>query len=127
MPLITIGFGILLIVVGIMGYVLPVTKSWTALIPAALGGVFVPLGVLALMEAMRKHAMHLAAALGVLGFLTSLSRLVMSLMKGTIQESPSTPYLASMALICLLFVGLCVNSFIAARRRRQALDETARS
>ena len=66
MALITIGSGILLLLVGIAGFVLPETKSWTALIPAALGVVFVVLGAFAFNVAMRKHTMHLAAALGLL-------------------------------------------------------------
>jgi hypothetical protein len=122
--LITIGSGILLLLVGIAGFVLPETKSWTALIPAALGVVFVVLGAFAFNVAMRKHTMHLAAALGLLGFLTSGWRLVDSWLKGPIQDSPSAPYLAVMSLICLIFVGLCVHSFMAARRRRAAVDET---
>jgi hypothetical protein len=31
----------------------------------------------------------------------------------------------AMAVICLVFVGQCVNSFIQARRRRRAAEEVA--
>jgi uncharacterized membrane protein len=96
----------------------PEHASWTALIPAILGGVFVVLGALAFKDNLRKHVMHLAAALGLLGFLASLGRLLPKILMGEVQFGLATVCLALMALICALFVGLCVNSFVQARRRR---------
>jgi hypothetical protein len=58
--------------------------------------------------------------IGLLGFLAAAGRLVSSLIaKGTIEGVGGTS-LVLMTLLCGVFVGLCVNSFIQARRRRHA-------
>jgi hypothetical protein len=123
---ITIVAGILLIAVGVGGFALkdPENTGYTALIPAVLGVVLVLLGVLARKDHMRKHAMHLAAVLGLVGVLASLIRLGTSIAGKGVQVTLASVCLSLMALICAVFVGLCVNSFIAARKRRAAADET---
>jgi hypothetical protein len=110
MRAVTVVCGLLLIGVGIGGYVLPETKSLTALIPAALGAVLVVLGVLAWQEKLRKHMMHLAALLGLAGLVAALIRLVPSL-------SDAQVALSLMAAICAIYLGLCIRSFIHARRK----------
>jgi mannose/fructose/N-acetylgalactosamine-specific phosphotransferase system component IIC len=118
---IAMGAGILLIVVGLAGFYGTGAEHKTALIPAAVGVVMAILGALAFKEAYRKHAMHAAAALGVLGILGTAKGLVdFAKMKSGIEVgNPAAIYAKSlMALICIVFVALCVNSFIAARRRR---------
>jgi hypothetical protein len=62
--------------------------------------------------------MHLAAALGVLGFLASAGRLVSKALGSGLDNSLATVCLLIMALLCAGFVGLCVNSFVQARRAR---------
>jgi hypothetical protein len=121
----TIVSGILLIAVGIAGYTLATPDaegkvSPTALIPAVLGAVFVFLGLLAFKDNARKHAMHLAAALGLLGLVASLWRLGLAAAGGALDASLKVICLALMGLICAVFVALCVRSFIAARRSRAA-------
>jgi hypothetical protein len=117
---ITIFVGILLIAVGGAGYWMqePEHRSATALIPAGLGVFFVMLGLLAFKGGVRKHAMHFAAALGVLGVAAALARLLPKVFRGEATPSLATNCLSAMALICAIFVGLCVNSFVQARRRR---------
>jgi uncharacterized membrane protein len=119
-PQITLLCGLLLIAVGLFGYLKqePEHASLTALIPAALGAVFLVLGAMSFRDQLRKHAMHLAAALGLLGFLAALGRLLPKVFRGDFQLSLATICLALMALICAVFVGLCVNSFVQARRQR---------
>src|SRR5438477_11877941 len=64
---------ILLIVVGVVGYAgqdpNPETGkvSPTALIPAMVGGALAICGLLAFSDKARKHAMHVAAIVGILG------------------------------------------------------------
>ena len=92
------------------------TQSWTALIPAFVGLPILLLGLLALKESARKHAMHLATVLGLLGFLASAGRLISS---GSFDVSSPAPLSQGiMALVCGLFFLLCLKSFVDARRRR---------
>jgi hypothetical protein len=110
----------LLIAVGAAGYGLsePEHRSLTALIPAAGGAVFVVLGVLARKDNLRKHVMHSAAILGLAGVLAGLGRLLPKAFKGELTLSLATVCISLMVVICAVFVGLCVNSFVQARRRR---------
>jgi hypothetical protein len=119
---ITIVFGLVLIAVGCNGYFNTdsANPSVTALIPAFVGAGLVLLGALALRDNLRKHAMHAAAMLGTLGFLAAAGRIIQKLVTaGKLEGSPAI-HTGLMALVCGVFVGLCVKSFIDARRRRQA-------
>lgn len=124
MPAKTIIYGVLLVILGVGGYVLTQGVSMTALIPAAFGIVQIALGLIARDDSRRKHAMHVAAALGLLGLLGSFKGLIKvtaSLAAGTGLERPAAAYSQSiMALMSAVFVGLCINSFIQARRAQQA-------
>ncbi len=113
-------FGILLTVLGLVGYfgAEPEKQSVTALIPAFVGVPLLVLGILGLQERLRKHAMHLAAALGLLGFLGAGGRLAMSAMKDDFTWGTAQVSQALMAALCAVFVGLCVKSFRDARRAR---------
>lgn len=118
---VTIGFGILLMVVGIVGYVVTDRVSFTALIPAWFGVALLVLGVLAYKDNLRKHAMHLAAMLGLLGFLFTakgLLRLATLLTGGEVERPAAVISQSIMAVSCAVFVGLCVKSFVDARRAR---------
>ena len=120
MPSVTLLCGTLLIGLGAAGYWLQDVgnRSITALIPAAFGVAFLVLGLLASKENLRKHAMHGAAALGLLGVLAGLGRLLPKAFRGELTMGLATVCISLMVLICAVFVGLCVNSFIQARRRR---------
>lgn len=118
MPSITIITGVLLILVGIVGYIYGMmngSASLTAFIPAVFGLIIAILGFFALSkENLRKHLMHTAVTIGLLGFLLSAGRLVLKL--STITMSAAVLSQIAMAVICLVFVLLCVKSFIDARR-----------
>ncbi len=116
-----ITFGTLLILLGVVGYVATGAVSITALIPAFFGFALVVLGAVAREESRRKHAMHAAAAVGLIGFLGSVRGLTKlpSLVIGDFVTRPAAIVSQSiMALLMLVFVALCVKSFIAARRSR---------
>ncbi len=124
---ITIVFGLLLITLGGTGYLSSssANPSMTALIPAGVGLLLVLLGALALRDNLRKHAMHTAAMVGTLGFLAAAGRILQKLFTdGKLEGSPAI-YTGLMALVCGLFVGLCVKSFVDARRRRQTSAATS--
>jgi hypothetical protein len=119
MPAVTIVYGLLLIAVGVGFYVATGQASPTALIPAYFGIVVVLAGVVGRREHLLKHAMHAAAALGLLAFLGGLPGLVRSfslLGGGTVARPTAVLEQAVMSLLSLAFVALCVKSFIAARR-----------
>ena len=120
MPLVTIVVGVLLVVLGVVSYQQSDVHAPTALIPAYVGGVLVLLGAIALSPGARKHAMHLAVIVGLLGFLAAVGRLVSTLARGNTPTRLSGTSLGSMALLTGIFVILCVRSFIVARRNRLA-------
>lgn len=118
MPNLTFLVGALLIVLGGYGYTQSAAKSPMALIPAALGAVFVVLAFLAGRENLRKHAMHAAAALSLLGIVAGLGPLGMG---GTRRFPPLMVYsTAAMSALCAIFLAFAVRSFVAARRARTA-------
>jgi hypothetical protein len=127
MPIVTIVTGLLLTALGVGFYVGSLgteKESITALIPAAVGLPLVVLGWLARQERFLKHAMHAAAALGLIGFLAALGRLVPGLVRAGVDvTNPAQVAVALMALICGVFVGLCVRSFMVARRNRARSQE----
>lgn len=123
MPKITIVFGLFLIIIGLVGYIATNMVSWTALIPAFFGLPLAILGWLASKEKWRKHAMHMAAMVGLLGFVGGAFSFVRPLLSGNEIKLVAASMQALMALTCAVFVGLCVKSFIDARRARsQKMD-----
>jgi hypothetical protein len=117
-PHITIGVGGLLIALGLIGY-FPDQVSWTALIPAIFGVILAILGAMALRPGLRKHAMHVAVMVGLIGLIAGLGRAIPVALSGEISNTKAFAMVLAMAVICGVFVALCVKSFIDARRRRQ--------
>ena len=122
MPGLTIAFGLILIVLGVAAYFGSGRASPTALIPSFVGALLLVCGVVARSPGARKHAMHGAAAVGLLGFLAAAGRLGMAFARGTAPTGWALASLALMALLCLVFVLLCVRSFVEARRSRAGFD-----
>jgi hypothetical protein len=123
MPTLAVGFGIALIALGLIGYIGTDMVSPTALIPAAFGLLLVILGIVARDPGKRKHAMHAAAMVGLLGLLGSgrgLTKIVPLLSGEPVDRPNAVITQAIMALLCAVFVVLCVKSFVDARRSRGA-------
>lgn len=119
MPSTAITFGRILILIGVAGYLygmfMSEYASLTALIPAAFGIILLVLGHISkAKDNLRKHLMHVAVLVGLLGFLASAGRLISKISEITL----SAAYISqiAMALTCLAFVILCVRSFIEARK-----------
>jgi hypothetical protein len=123
MAKITVGFGLVLIALGLGGYFGTGRESLTALIPACFGVVLLLLGLVAPAERMRKPAMHIAALLGVVGFagtVSGLMKLPALVTGGELERPTAVGVQAAMAILCIVFVLLCSWSFIKARSARVA-------
>jgi uncharacterized BrkB/YihY/UPF0761 family membrane protein len=125
----------LLVAVGLLGFFLghpdPATghASLTALIPEWIG---VALGLLALVAhtypATRRHAMHAAALISLIAVLGTAVQLCKTLANTpALADSPEQENavahlkifsMSATLLLCLVFLVLCVRSFIAIRRAR---------
>jgi mannitol-specific phosphotransferase system IIBC component len=120
MARLTIVFGALLTAVGIVGYI------FTGGIHSVFFGiVLIICGLAANTENSRKRMlwMHIAVTIGLLGFLVPGTMSAVQVAQAH-NRGIALPYPARVdeqvivALICLVFVILCVRSFIAARRAR---------
>ena len=118
MPATTRLFGLLLIVLGLASYVTTGRTSITALIPAFVGVVFVILAFVARNPAARKHVMHAAVALALLGALGTLGRIIPAVRDGNTTR-PAVLAQIAMTVLLLVYVALGVRSFIEARRARK--------
>jgi hypothetical protein len=125
---ITILFGVILCGIGLFGYFGSASDhpSPTALIPAGFGVVFIVLGLIAHRASARMHAMHAAAAVGLIGVVLAGGRGFMKLGQAASDDlTLSRPVRLTilMALVCLVYVVMCARSFISARRRRTSAAE----
>jgi uncharacterized membrane protein AbrB (regulator of aidB expression) len=114
MPLITSITGLGLIILGLVAYVGTGMTHPTALIPTGFGVLYAILGILGGTESIRKHAMHAAAALSLVGFVLVGGKIAYSIKDFNIVETKGfTQFL--MAVFCLVHLALCINSFVQAR------------
>ena len=112
MPKQTIVFAVLLIVLGVGAYLFSGTR--TALMPAYPGVLLAILGGLAIaFDGARRHFMHVAAVVALLGALAPAAALLMR----AAQMSPlALSVNLGMLLLCAALLVLMVRSFIAARK-----------
>ena len=120
---VTIFFASLLILLGAAGFVATGSHAPTALIPAFFGIVLLIVGVLARTGDPKRRMllMHIAVTLGLLGFLGTVSSFagLARIVHGEVVARPAAVVEKSgMAILTLIYVLLCVRSFIAARRAR---------
>jgi uncharacterized membrane protein HdeD (DUF308 family) len=125
MAKLTIVFGTLLILLGLIGYFATGSAHPTALIPSLLGIFFIFFGVMAKSEDTKKRMlwMHISVTVALLGFLSMIPADidVIRLSRGVYFPYPAAvEEKAVMSLLCLLYVLFCVRSFINARRSRLA-------
>ncbi len=122
MAKITLLFAVLLIVLGLAGYIGTGSQHPTALIPAWFGLALGISGLLAMSpsEARRKLFMHINVTIGTVGFLGALIEAVRGY--GAARSAGVNPDMIAlgskltMAGLMLFYVLLCVRSFIDARR-----------
>ncbi|QMV17845.1 hypothetical protein GOB94_03385 [Granulicella sp. 5B5] len=121
MAKLTIGFGVLLVAVSLGFWFAMGRAESAALHPAGVGVILLLCGVLANTENAKRRMlwMHIAVTLGLIGFLITGIRAGLTLLRGTVSENPiAFDERAVVALVCLVFVAMCVRSFINARRTR---------
>jgi hypothetical protein len=123
MAKVTVLFGVLLIILGLAGYLLTGHQYPTSLIPVAFGILLITFGSMAETPESRRRMlfMHIAVTVGLLGFLATAPALVqvVQLFKGKLFPYPAAvEEKAAMSALLLIYVLLCVRSFIAARRTR---------
>jgi lysylphosphatidylglycerol synthetase-like protein (DUF2156 family) len=120
MPSISIVCGFFLILTGLAGYVygkMENAASVTALIPAFFGIALLLLGLLAkAKENLRKHLMHVAVVISLIGFILPAGRLLMKISSLTLSAAVISQI--AMAVICLFHVILSIQSFINARKNK---------
>jgi preprotein translocase subunit Sss1 len=113
--------GAVLIVIGVIGYAITGGASLTALLPSVLGVPVLGLGLWAGDEARRRTAIHAALVLALLGFLGTLMNVVQlpAVLSGAEVARPQAVVVSSItALVCAIYLGFGVRSFMAARRGR---------
>jgi hypothetical protein len=122
MAKVTIVFAILLIALGLVGFFGTGAQHYTALIPMWWGVALGIGGVLAISpsESRRKIFMHINVTVGLLGFIGALVVAIQGYMHAT-SAGAAPDMIAFAAKLCmagllLIYVILCVRSFIAARR-----------
>ena len=124
MAKVTIVIAVLLIVLGLAGFFGTGSQHYTALIPTWFGLALGVFGFLAISpsEGRRKLFMHINVTIGLIGFLGAAWRALSSY--GKARSEGINPDLiaigcqAAMALILVVYVALCVKSFIDVRRSR---------
>lgn len=117
--------GIVLIVLGAVYFFLTGAAHPTSLIASLFGLILLVCGVLANTPDAKKRMlwMHIAVTVGLLGFLFPAIMGGMAVARRTGLRPGEQNAVAEqmiMAVICLIFVVLCVRSFIAARVGRTA-------
>ncbi|MEM9386719.1 MAG: hypothetical protein AAGA68_16790 [Pseudomonadota bacterium] len=122
MPQITLAFSAALVALGVGAWLASGQSSITAMIPAFFGLPLGLAGALALREGWRKHAMHAAATIALLGALGSLSRALAGLDFSAPLRLATVVQLV-MGVSLIVFLVLCVRSFIDARKAQRAVAE----
>ena len=125
MARVTYVFGILLVALGLIGYWGTGSMHPTALIPAWFGLALVAGGLLAISpsEGRRKLFMHINVTVGLLGLIgaivSALREYGHARSLGADPDWKALSAQLAMAGLLLIYVNLCVRSFIQVRRSRQ--------
>jgi hypothetical protein len=118
---VTLVFTVLLIALGLVGYLGTGSLYPTALIPAWIGVALGFGGLLAISpnESRRKLFMHINVTIGLVGLLGGAVEVLRSYVHATFVDTAEVAAMASklaMTTLLLIYILLCVRSFTAARR-----------
>jgi hypothetical protein len=116
MPRVSIITGAALAVLGVIVTAASASSSFTSLIPAFIGALFIALGAAAHVKPeLSRHSMHAAEALSVLAILGSVGTMLG-------RGASGWALFAQLATIAIAgtFLALAVRSFRAARRARSS-------
>lgn len=118
-----IWIGAILIAIGVGGYAGTGGQSVTALIPAGLGVLMLGAGLIARRETLRRHAMHGAIVVALLGLIGSAGGIggAVQWIAGDVVERPVAVMLqTATAVLCAAFIVMAIRSFVLARKARAA-------
>ncbi|MCW4354015.1 hypothetical protein ONR57_11965 [Hoyosella sp. YIM 151337] len=121
MTAVTLVVGAVLTIAGVIGYAVTGAESVTALIPSFVGLLMLIAGIIARNVNARRHAIHAALAIALLGALGSLRNVaaIGDVFDGT-AERPAAIILSTLMFVVLIgYLVLGIRSFIQARRDRQ--------
>ncbi len=124
MAKVTLIFAALLIALGLGSYLGTGSQHPTALIPTWFGLALGLFGLLAMSPdpGRRKLYMHISVTIGLLGFLGAAGRAIPSYLHarsaGIAPDMIALGAQLTMAVLLLVYVLMCVRSFIEARRAR---------
>jgi hypothetical protein len=137
MPTVSVVFGVVLTALGLVAYFnpdplgvgkdgLPATPGHpSALSPVAVGVILLAAGVVSMAAPKaRKHAMHVAAAVSLLG---TIGGLVPVFLRNFRFEEVAVKVGLGMAVMSVIFLALCVSSFVRARRAREVRERSSRA
>ena len=122
MAKVTIIFAVLLIVLGLVGYFGTGSAHPTALIPTWFGLALGICGILAISpsERRRRLFMHINVTIGLVGLIGAAAEAgrgyASAIAKGLAPDPIALAAKLAMAALLLIYVILCVRSFIQARR-----------
>ena len=124
MPKVTVAVGIVLVLIGLGAFLLTGHHPHS-FIPMGWGLLLAILGALANTPDAKRRAllMHIAVTVGLLGFLGTIPGIIGVIQMAAGHGTPrpdAAKVQAMMGTVCLLFVLLCVRSFVEARRSRVA-------
>ncbi|MGB6686221.1 MAG: hypothetical protein WBE76_00090 [Terracidiphilus sp.] len=121
MAKVTLVFAVLLVALGLAGYMGTGSQHPTALIPLWIGLLLGIFGVLAISpsESRRKIFMHINVTIGLLALLATIVEIIRTLISSKPPDTAAMVSKLSLAALLLAYVAVCVRSFIAARRARQ--------
>lgn len=122
MAVVTLTLGAILTATGVIAYLVSDSSSWTALIPSIVGVLLLIAGFVARHDQLRKHAIHGALLIALLGAIGSLRNVIQigDVFAGE-HSAPAAPVVSTIMFVLLvgyLIVG--INSFISVRRQRRA-------
>ena len=117
MAKVTLVFAILLILLGLIGFLGTGSTHFTALIPTWIGLVLGVCGKLAMspIESRRKLFMHINVTLGLIGFVGTLAEMFRSLASSKPVDVTALEAKTVLAWLLLIYIALCVRSFTLAR------------
>jgi hypothetical protein len=122
MAKISLIFALLLVALGLLGYISTGSVHPTALIPTWIGLALGIFGFLAISpdERRRKVFMHINVTIALLGWIGTCVEITRSVMAAHAVGKSADPIAMYskqlLALILIIYILLCVRSFVAARR-----------
>ena len=121
MPNLTTNYGLFLLLWGLIATYISEAQSFTSFLPSMLGLTLLVSGEMAKLPGKRKLWMHVAVTFGLIGALGG-TRFFMVMADGLTYASSS---MLMLFLTGTAYTVLCVRSFIAARKAREAAETEA--